>query len=74
MKSFEVASTEMGISEIGKCLGCRTTVYCLASALTAKGRLKQNTETEKYRREIALFGPGIVVGSSLNVLPKAGNR
>ena len=72
MKSFSAEEVELGVSELSRKLGvAKSTVHRLAQTLVADGMLEQNTENEKYRLGIALFGLGALVRRRMNLSSEA---
>ncbi|MBN9081525.1 MAG: transcriptional regulator [Rhizobiales bacterium 62-17] len=72
LKAFSEGESEIGVTALSRKLGvAKSTVYRLASTLVAEGMLEQNSENEKYRLGIALFGLGALVRQRMNVSTEA---
>lgn len=72
LKAFSEGESELGVTALSRKLGvAKSTVYRLASTLVSEGMLEQNSENEKYRLGIALFGLGALVRQRMNVSAEA---
>jgi DNA-binding IclR family transcriptional regulator len=72
LKQFSAEEHEIGVSGLARRLGvAKSTVHRLAQTLVSEGMLEQNTENEKYRLGIALFGLGALVRRRMNLSSEA---
>jgi DNA-binding IclR family transcriptional regulator len=68
LKTFTEDEEEIGVTALSKRLGvAKSTVYRLATTLTAEGMLEQNPQTERYRLGLALFSLGALVRQRMDV-------
>lgn len=72
LKAFSEEEVEIGVSSLAKRLGlAKSTVHRLATTLVSEEMLEQNSENEKYRLGIALFGLGALVRRRMDVSAEA---
>jgi IclR family transcriptional regulator, KDG regulon repressor len=72
LKCFTEDEADLGITALSNRLGiAKSSAHRLATTLLLEGLLEQNSETERYRLGLSLFGLGALVRQRMNVATEA---